>query len=315
MEAVVGFIGMVTLFIGMMYMDRRRRSLELALADPQAPLLGPECDAPLAALRRGDPAPVCALLNRVRSEVGFSDHDFLLSELGKAAPVDRVRGLADTRPQDQLLQLLAGSACVTAAWQARGSAAVNDTSDDQFTAFLALLEHADAYLCAAEALGTEWPSAPYLQLFVALGQDAEIEAREALIAQVRARDAGHVPVGWAGVTVLCRKWGGSDEQMEAFAQEAAAAAPSGSPLWAVELPALAELGLARTWKKRGPTVEALQARWAALQDRLPAADTRSRQRCWALVDMSGFWFHIWLDEKEPAAQYRREGQAWLARFV
>jgi hypothetical protein len=315
METVAVFIGMVTLFIGMMFLDRRRRALELDLADPQAPLLGPECDAPLAALGRGDPAAVCALLNRVRAEVGFSDHDFLLSELGKAAPVDRVRGLADAHPQNQLLQLLAGSACIAAAWQARGSAGAEDTSDDQFSAFLALLEHADAYLCAAEALGTGWPSAPYLQLFVALGQDAEIEDREALIAQVRARDAGHVPVGWAGVTVLCRKWGGGDEQMEAFARDTAAAAHSDSPLRAVELPALAELGLARTWKKRGPSIEALQARWVALQDRMPAADTRSRQRCWALVDMSGFWFHIWLDDKEPAARHRRDAKAWLARFI
>lgn len=165
---------------------------------------------------------------------------WLLVALSDVAGVEEwaVKAAAD-RPDDALPLLLAGARHVSWAWEARTGRRAKYVTEEQWQLFHQRLDTAEEQLFAVAEREPLW-LAPWYFLQISgrgasLGPDV---ARHRFEAALR-RDPGHLGSHKQRLQQLCAKWGGSHEEMHAFARSAMLAAPEGSPLG--ELVALAHL--------------------------------------------------------------------------
>ncbi|GAA1073441.1 hypothetical protein [Kitasatospora arboriphila] len=142
-------------------------------------------------------------------------------------------------PDSALPLLLAGARQVSWAWEARTAARAQHVSREQWQLFGERLEQAEELLYAVAEREPTW-LAPWYFLQISargasLGPDV---ARHRFEAALRRRP-DHLGSHRQRLQQLCRKWGGSHEEMHDFARTSMLAAPEGSPLG--ELVALAHV--------------------------------------------------------------------------
>jgi hypothetical protein len=157
--------------------------------------------------------------------------------LGVCAEVDGVQDWIEqwiaAEPYSTLPLLVRGAHGVYWAWEARGAARANQTSEEQFREFFRRLKMAENCLDAVIERDPTDATAWSFLVTSGMGRQldrAEVERRFAgAVAQYPWQRRAHT----AMLQYLCKKWYGSHEDMFAFARQAAAKSPAGSPLAAL----------------------------------------------------------------------------------
>ncbi|MFH9725406.1 hypothetical protein ACH4M4_20935 [Streptomyces sp. NPDC017254] len=155
----------------------------------------------------------------------------LLWAVGDTAGVERwIAPVLEAEPEAPLPRLVAGIRHISWGWEARTGARASQVSREQFEVFHTRLSTAEEWLYEAAEREPQWTS-PWYGLQVTgrglqVGQDT---ARRRFEATVR-RDPQHLEAHQQQLQQLCDKWGGSHEEMHAFARESAFKAPGGTLL-------------------------------------------------------------------------------------
>ncbi|WP_327369318.1 hypothetical protein [Streptomyces sp. NBC_01217] len=201
-------------------------------------------DAPDTALRtaltsaaEGDHGPARELLAATREHTQWELRDGYVSRLAEAAlhnPGWLDAWLTES-PEDPDAALVRADLCIDRAWEIRTAERARHVSRDQFQAFFALLEDAAPLIGRAADLNPADPVPWRIALTHARGGQAPRDVFEEYWSQALARDPHHYGCHAAALQYLCAKWYGSHEEMFAFAESAADAAPPGSKLHALPL--------------------------------------------------------------------------------
>ncbi|GGP46511.1 hypothetical protein [Saccharothrix coeruleofusca] len=134
---------------------------------------------------------------------------------------------------DPDLWLLAGTAFIREAWAVRGSGRADAVGKDRFKVFFATLRKAVAPLHEAAKLLPR-DAVPWAQLQTAgMGLQVSREQKDEVWREIVARCPTLYPAHWTRLQILAAKWGGSAEEMMAFAQGSADHAPEGDPVVAM----------------------------------------------------------------------------------
>ncbi|GAA3943599.1 DUF4034 domain-containing protein [Actinoplanes auranticolor] len=188
----------------------------------------------------GDPqvrALMTAVATRERSTIraildGAPDPDTQAYLMEYAAGVDGVQDWIGewiaAEPHATLPLLLKGCHGVFWAWEARGGARAEHTREEQFREFHRRLRIAENPLDEVADRDPDNVTAWTWLVTSARGRQVAPDEAAARFAEVVKRHPAHVVAHEQHLQYLCAKWFGSDEQMFAFAREAAAAAPVGS---------------------------------------------------------------------------------------
>ncbi|MFC5183130.1 peptidase M16 family protein [Actinomadura harenae] len=146
-----------------------------------------------------------------------------------AAHVDRLAEFAEERPDDPDAQLWLGSARVNHAWNARTGEFAEEVDSVRFHAFWRRLALAGEPLYRAAELLPEDP-APWERLqWHAIGLQLGRTELDRLWDEAVRRGPALYAVHQARLQALCRKWWGSNAEVLAFAERAAAEAEPGDP--------------------------------------------------------------------------------------
>jgi hypothetical protein len=190
-------------------------------------------DPELAALRQAarvaDWRGMEAILQPVRERGDFERLTFLIGNVEDLGG-DFLLKLPQQLPGDPLALSVAGARHSAWAWEARTGYRASQVSEEQFKVFHERLRVAEEYLYTAVELDPD-SAAPWYTLCVTsrgLEHGADITRRRFEAGVKRA--PGHVGLHRQMLQQLCAKWGGSHEEMHAFAAKAFAAAPPGSGL-------------------------------------------------------------------------------------
>lgn len=159
------------------------------------------------------------------------DRTGLLWAIGDTAGVERWIGdVLRTEPASALALTVAGIRYVSWGWEARTSARAKDVSREQFEVFHSRLRQAEEWLYGAAELEPGWTSPWYVLQVTGRGlQVGQVMARRRFEATVR-RDPYHLGAHTQLLQQICKKWGGSHEEMHAFARDSVLKAPGGTPL-------------------------------------------------------------------------------------
>jgi hypothetical protein len=191
----------------------------------------PVLQAAIKALVAGDPNPGYASL-------ASGDHNrrewyaHVLGTAGQEHLAVLEAGAQDVS-DDANRWLLLGAALHYAAWSARGSATMKHTSPDQRRGLIDLSHQARVALHRAADLAPRDP-VPWTMM-QSIVKAAPISRDE--MHEVWGRLQSLAPDSFAAhfqrLTVLCRQWYGSTDQMLAFTRDRCAELPDGHPLWAL----------------------------------------------------------------------------------
>ncbi|MFG2873954.1 hypothetical protein ACGFYU_02945 [Streptomyces sp. NPDC048337] len=159
------------------------------------------------------------------------DRTELLWAVGDTDGVERwIAGVLEAEPEAALPRLVAGIRHISWGWEARTSARAKDVSREQFEVFHARLRTAEEYLYEVAEREPLWTSPWYgLQITGRGLQVGQTTARRRFEATMR-RDPGHLGAHQQQLQQVCDKWGGSHEEMHAFARASAFGAPAGTQL-------------------------------------------------------------------------------------
>jgi hypothetical protein len=132
-----------------------------------------------------------------------------------------LRSAPGLKPAEPLTALLLGAMAVKAAWEVRSDARAHLVSREQFDGFHELLREAEEHLYRAIEADAS-AVAPWSQLVLtarglSAGQDVLRRRFEAAIERCPGDVIAHIQM----LQGLCRKWGGSHEEMHEFAKQAA----------------------------------------------------------------------------------------------
>ncbi|MET9605285.1 hypothetical protein ABZZ17_09470 [Streptomyces sp. NPDC006512] len=159
------------------------------------------------------------------------DSTELLWAAADTAGVERwIVPAVEAEPDAALPRLVAGFRHISWAWEARTAARAQHVSREQFEVFHSRLRLAEQWLYEAAEREPRL-TAPWYGLLVT-GRGLQVGSTQALRrfeAAVR-RAPHHLGAHTQRLQQVCHKWGGSHEEMHAFARESAAAAPGGSAL-------------------------------------------------------------------------------------
>lgn len=133
-------------------------------------------------------------------------------------------------PDSTLPLLVRGAHGVHWAWKAHGAPIAKHMVTDQFGEFYRRLKTADASLRAVTERNPADPTAWSFLVTACRGLRMEPVEAERRFAGAVAHHPWHLAAHVSMLQYLCEKWYGSHEQMFAFAREAAAKSPAGSPL-------------------------------------------------------------------------------------
>ncbi|MET8540334.1 hypothetical protein ABZW03_06725 [Kitasatospora sp. NPDC004799] len=192
------------------------------------------------ALRQAADGDWAALRPTLAAAAGGEDLSFLVGAISEVPRVEQwtARALADT-PDDTLLLVLSGARHVVWGWEARTGARAKDVTEERWKVFHERLDVAEEQLLEVAEREPSW-HAPwgFLQrssMGASLGPDVATCRFEAAVR----RSPGNAGSHRVRLQQLSAKWGGSHEEMHAFARSTMLAAPEGSHLG--ELVALAHL--------------------------------------------------------------------------
>jgi tetratricopeptide (TPR) repeat protein len=147
-------------------------------------------------------------------------------------------------PQDPGAALVHAESLIDLAWEIRGSATANHTTQEQFAGFHRVLDQARAACAEAQALGGDDPCPYIVEIPLAMGLGYPNAHFEAMWAEIVKRDPYHLAAHTSALQYWCAKWRGSHERAEAFAREAAAKGVPGQLLTSVLLDAYFEYEIA-----------------------------------------------------------------------
>ncbi|GIF63216.1 hypothetical protein Ais01nite_12510 [Asanoa ishikariensis] len=136
--------------------------------------------------------------------------------------------------------LVRGRSLISRAWEVRGGGWASTVGADAVSEFHRLLVLAVPLYDRAAHLAEADPLPWVHRLILATALNAPRDQLERCWSEVVMREPGHVEAHNFKLMYLCHKWHGSHEEMFAFAREAAATAPDGSPLKVLPLKATAE---------------------------------------------------------------------------
>ncbi|MFI6416947.1 hypothetical protein ACIBG6_05915 [Streptomyces sp. NPDC050842] len=155
----------------------------------------------------------------------------LLWAVGDTAGVERwISPVLEAEPEAALPRLVAGIRHIRWGWEARTSARASQVSREQFDLFHARLRTAETWLYEAAEREPLWVSPWYgLQVTGRGLQVGQVTARRRFEATVR-RDPHHLQAHQQQLQQVCDKWGGSHEEMHAFARASTFGAPGGTLL-------------------------------------------------------------------------------------
>ncbi|MFB6815629.1 hypothetical protein ACFCV8_13925 [Streptomyces sp. NPDC056347] len=199
----------------------------------------------LSAARRGAYAPARALLAATREKADWTLRDESVRALAEIAVDDAAwldAWLAGS-PDDPDALVVEAFRRIAEAWKVRTGASAKDVAADQFRAFHSLLNDALPVIEAAVAAGPGDPVPWSAVLAHCTGAGAPREVFDDCLSQALACGPHHLPTHFRAVQFLSAKWYGSHEEMLDHAARAAADAPRDSPLRALEVVALTEVGL------------------------------------------------------------------------
>ncbi|MEU1086291.1 hypothetical protein ACFYPN_23870 [Streptomyces sp. NPDC005576] len=206
--------------------------------------LGKQVGRPAARLQKdsGDPevpriraAAAAADWNTVRgileARPESEDRTELLRAVGETARVEQwITGAAEAEPESALPRVVAGMRHLHWGWEARTQARATHVSREQFEVFHDRLRTAERWLYEAAELEPRWTSPWYGLQTTGRGlQVGPALARRRFEATVR-RDPYHVGAHTQQLQQVCDKWGGSHEEMHAFAHASVFGAPAGTLL-------------------------------------------------------------------------------------
>ncbi|MEV5283281.1 hypothetical protein [Streptomyces sp. NPDC052811] len=138
--------------------------------------------------------------------------------------------VVEAEPEAALPRLVAGFRHISWGWEARTALQASHVSREQFKVFHARLRIAEQHLYEVAEREPSWTS-PWLGLQrTGRGLEAgQATTRRRFEAAVR-RDRFHLGAHQQHLQQVCDKWGGSHEEMHAFARESALGAPGGTLL-------------------------------------------------------------------------------------
>ncbi|MFG2427236.1 hypothetical protein [Streptomyces sp. NPDC048590] len=159
------------------------------------------------------------------------DRTQLLWAVGNTAGVERwIVEVLQKEPESAHALTVAGIRHVSWGWDARTSARAENVSRKQFEVFHSRLRQAEGWLYEAAELEPGWTSPWYVLQITGRGLEiGQVTARRRFEAAVR-RDPHHLGAHVQQLQQVCKKWGGSHEEMHAFARESVSRAPGGTPL-------------------------------------------------------------------------------------
>ncbi|MYT19611.1 hypothetical protein GTW69_04790 [Streptomyces sp. SID7760] len=159
------------------------------------------------------------------------DRTELLWAVGDTAGVERwITPVLEADPEAALPRLVSAIRHISWGWEARTGARAKDVSREQFDVFHARLRTAEKHLYAVAEREPRWTSPWYgLQITGRGLQVGQTTARRRFEATVR-RDPVHLGAHQQQLQQVCEKWGGSHEEMHAFARASAFGAPAGTQL-------------------------------------------------------------------------------------
>ncbi|MFF0752554.1 hypothetical protein [Streptomyces sp. NPDC004267] len=160
-----------------------------------------------------------------------ADRTDMLWAVGETAGVERwIAEVLEAEPDALLPRLVAGYRYVSWGWEARTGARAQNVSREQFDVFHERLRQAETWLYEVAEREPGWISPWYALQVSGRGlQVGQATARRRFEATVR-RAPHHLRAHQQQLQQICEKWGGSHEQMHAFARESAFGAPAGTPL-------------------------------------------------------------------------------------
>lgn len=235
---------------------------------------------------------------------GPEDLTFLVEGLQDVSGVERwTADVLAAHPDDTLALLVSGARHVGWAWQARGESWASSVPESQWDLFQERLKVAEDQLLAVAEREPGWAAPWYFLLACGRGMQVDAEVAERRFEEARRRAPGDVAAYSQRLQQLCRKWGGSHEQMFAFARETARSAPDGSGLG--RLVAMAHLEM---WADSGGGETSPVLRDPAVVRELHAAAALSvhhpafvRERDWA-VGVNTFAMAFALAGEDAAAR-------------
>lgn len=235
---------------------------------------------------------------------GPEDLTFLVEGVVGVSGVQRwTDDVLAAHPDDPLALLVSGAGHVGWAWKARGGARANAVPEPQRKLFGERLAIAEERLLDVAEREPDWAAPRYFLQICGRGLQVGPEAAESRFEATCRRAPGHVAAHAQHLQQLSRKWGGSHEQMFAFARTAVDAAPEGSGLG--QLVAMAHL---ETWLDAGGDETSLFLHDPEVVRELHAAAARSvhhpafvKERDWA-VGVNTFAMAFALAGQDAAAR-------------
>ncbi|MBB5867091.1 hypothetical protein F4553_000470 [Allocatelliglobosispora scoriae] len=158
--------------------------------------------------------------------------ELYVSVLGDAGrhQLKALRELASDAGDDPHALLLLGSALGFAAWAARGAATMDHTAEDQVQGMLGFAAQSRTMLGRAAALAPDDPAPLVALMSVVKAAATDRHEPHRLFKQVDALAPDSFMGNQQRLSMLCRKWYGSTEQMLGFTRERVALLPDGHPL-------------------------------------------------------------------------------------
>ncbi|WP_405020557.1 hypothetical protein OHV05_30600 [Kitasatospora sp. NBC_00070] len=207
----------------------RRRSRDRSVPPAVDPACGNETLAlMLRQAEAGDWPALCAGLAAVGDP---SELTWLVAGVSNVAGTEEglAKAVAD-RPDSALPLLLSGARQISWAWEARTRAQAQHVSQEQWRVFGERLEVAEQQLFEVAEREPDWLAPWYFLQISGRGASLDKEAGRIRFEAALRRCPGHLDSHKQRLQQLCAKWGGSHQQMHAFARESMLAAPPGSPL-------------------------------------------------------------------------------------
>lgn len=211
-------------------MVKGRPTIDPAFGDPGLALV-------LERGRAGDWPGVRAVLEQARDQADLTTLIATVTDLPRSE--QWLTRAVEQDAGDTLALLASGARQISWGWEARTGAYARDVSREQWRVFGERLERAEEQLYEVAEREPQWLGPWYfLQISgrgASVGKEMATKRFEAAI-----RRYPHHPASYRQrLQQACAKWGGSHEQMHAFARESMLAAPEGSRLG--ELVALAHI--------------------------------------------------------------------------
>lgn len=200
-----------------------------------------------------------------------------------AGSLPLIEGWAQARPQSAWAQIALGAGLIVSAWAIRGGSYAANVDEAAWEPFLARLAAAEEPLERAMRLDDKLAEPYAWRIHAAPSQDVERWQMAQWFDAALARDPEHGPAHLKYFVACTDKWGGSHDEMFAFARKSSERAKAGSMIHGLVAAAFNEMALATQDEGLAPL-------------RTPG---NAREVAEAL--------HLWLDARPAALDAKLEG--------